>query len=120
MINLYDKNYKIIKGKLLCPLCFVELDKEKIFDNAWHYWPDSGWIYSKCNNCKKNFHIEMEEENGGITGVIKIGDLSGAPGPLFLCCSEMLFDDVLVYKTADSITIKFEDRNKVYKILAEK
>ena len=112
MKNIFDKEYRLIEGKLLCPSCFFEVDVETILDNSIISWPNQSWIYFKCPACQNSSHIKIDNLS------IETGLLDGAPGPCFVVCSKALIDDFFVDIKADGIVCRY--KNQAYRFPARK
>ncbi len=61
--------------QLKCPHCSFGVSPENILAEATISWPELSWIYFCCHDCKKNYHVQVE--NGKMHSITFIG----APGP---------------------------------------
>lgn len=110
MQNIFDKEYTVIKEKLLCPSCFDEVGIETILEGSTFSWPYHNWIQFKCPACQNKFHVKVSNQ------LIETGALDGAPGPCFFVCSRVVADDFFVDIKVSGITCRYQ--NKVYRFPA--
>ena len=103
MNNIFDRNYKIVTDKLLCPDCFGELGIATILENSTVSWPQKNWIYLQCPKCKSYSHIEL------LNNMIKTGQLDGAPGPVFVVCSMLQSNDLFVEINEKGIICEYDE-----------
>lgn len=102
MESVLDNDDTIQKNKLLCPICFLEIDIELILKNSTVSWPYKNWIYFLCPKCKGHSHIELSNN------MIKTGELDGAPGPTFVPCSQLFANDLFVDKKSDMLLCEYK------------
>ena len=101
--DIFDMNYKAVIDKLLCPVCFQELSVLSILENSTVSWPYQNWIYLICPKCNNHSHVEISNN------LIKTGQLDGAPGPCFICCSMIKLNDLFVDAKQNKLICEYNE-----------
>lgn len=104
MQNIFDNKYVIVDNNLFCPICFSNITVETIMDNSTISWTNQSWIYFCCPNCNKHSHVEVSNN------LIQTGLLDGAPGPNFVCCSQLHSSELFVDVKPDKIVCEYMDK----------
>ena len=92
---------EVVEGRLLCPHCRGELSCAMVLDNTSVSWPNNNWVFTMCPLCQMYFHTRIADNE------IETGQLDGAPGPCFFCCSAKHVEDLLVDNEEDRLLCKF-------------
>ena len=101
--NIFDKDYIVVDSKLLCPNCFSETSIDTIMENSTFAWVAQHWIWFLCPECQQHSHIEIH------SNLIKTGLLDGAPGPCFICCSQMEHPEFFVDTKNDKLICEYNN-----------
>jgi uncharacterized protein YbaR (Trm112 family) len=109
--DIFNKNYEVIEGELICPHCEKTMTLEQVLENASVSWPGLDWILLKCPICNHYMHVEVINEQ------IRTGVLQGAPGPVFIPCSMVKGIDLITNTTNEYIECVYNDMK--YRFIAK-